>query len=135
MISLVSSSPHDCRSCSRHHARLSFRYVLKSPAGSRRRQTEVRMLSSSRSSLFSRRSPRLLLAAVAAPALIVMLSGCEREVAKEAPPPRPVRTIVVEKGGLGQTIVLTGQIEAEKEVALAFRIGGRIIERSVGTGD
>ena len=93
------------------------------------------MLSSSRSSLFSRRSPRLLLAAVAAPALIVMLSGCEREVAKEAPPPRPVRTIVVEKGGLGQTIVLTGQIEAEKEVALAFRIGGRIIERSAGTGD
>ena len=88
------------------------------------------MPSSSRSSLFSR-----LLAAVAAPALIVMLSGCEREVAKEAPPPRPVRTIVVEKGGLGQTIVLTGQIEAEKEVSLAFRIGGRIIERLVDTGD
>jgi RND family efflux transporter MFP subunit len=82
-----------------------------------------------------RHLPHLLLAAVAAPALVVMLSGCKREVTQEAPPPRPVRTIVVEKGGLGQTIVLTGQIEAEKEVALAFRIGGRIIERSVESGD
>ena len=72
---------------------------------------------------------------VAAPALVLILSGCEREVAQEAPPPRPVRTVVAEKGGLGGSIVLTGQIQAEKEVALAFRIGGRIIERSVSTGD
>jgi RND family efflux transporter MFP subunit len=64
-----------------------------------------------------------------------MLSGCKRETANEAPPPRPVRTVVVEKGGLGETVVLTGQIQAEKEVALAFRIGGRIIERLVETGD
>jgi hypothetical protein len=53
---------------------------------------------SSRSSLFSGQLPRLLLAA--APALILMLSGCKRETAEEAPPPRPVRTVVVEKGGL-----------------------------------
>ncbi|WP_407180837.1 efflux RND transporter periplasmic adaptor subunit [Bradyrhizobium sp. STM 3562] len=43
--------------------------------------------------------------------------------------------MVVGKGGLGQSIVLTGQIQAEKEVALAFRIGGRIIERTVDAGD
>jgi RND family efflux transporter MFP subunit len=67
--------------------------------------------------------------------LVLLLSGCKREVAQEAPPPRPVRTVVVEKGGLGQSIVLTGQIQAEKEVALAFRIGGRIIERLVDVGD
>ena len=91
------------------------------------------MLSSSNSSLFLQRPPRLLL--VAAPALVLMLCGCKQEVAKEAPPPRPVRAVVVEKGGLGQSIVLTGQIQAEKEVALAFRIGGRIIERSVDAGD
>ena len=91
------------------------------------------MLQSSRYSLSSHRLPGLLL--VAAPALVLILSGCKREVAQEAPPPRPVRTVVVEKGGLGGSIVLTGQIQAEKEVALAFRIGGRIIERSVGTGD
>jgi len=91
------------------------------------------MLSSSRPSLPSRRLPRLLLAL--APALVLSLSGCKREVANEPPAPRPVRTVVVEKGGLGQSIVLTGQIQAEKEVALAFRIGGRIIERSVDRGD
>ena len=73
--------------------------------------------------------------ALAALALVLTLAGCKREAAEEAPPPRPVRTVVVEKGGLGQSIVLTGQIQAEKEVALAFRIGGRIIERSVDRGD
>jgi RND family efflux transporter MFP subunit len=91
------------------------------------------MLQSSRYPLLSHRLPGLLL--VAAPALVLILSGCKREVAQEAPPPRPVRTVVAEKGGLGQSIVLTGQIQAEKEVALAFRIGGRIIERLVDGGD
>ena len=91
------------------------------------------MLLSSGSSWFSGRLPRMLL--VAAPALILMLSGCTRETAEGAPPPRPVRTVIVEKGGLAESIVLTGQIQAEKEVALAFRIGGRIVERSVDTGD
>src|ERR1700675_3999089 len=123
----------DGRPCHCHHARLFCRYVLKAPAGHPRSQPEVRMLSSSGSSLFPQRLPRLLL--VAAPALVLMLCSCKQEVAKEAPPPRPVRTVVVEKGGLGQSIVLTGQIQAEKEVALAFRIGGRIVERSVDTGD
>jgi RND family efflux transporter MFP subunit len=85
------------------------------------------------SSRFFRFYQRPLL--LAAPALVLMLGGCNREEAKDAPPPRPVRTVVVERGGLGQTIVLTGQIQAEKEVALAFRIGGRIIERAVDTGD
>ncbi|MBR0695522.1 efflux RND transporter periplasmic adaptor subunit [Bradyrhizobium lablabi] len=70
-----------------------------------------------------------------APALVLLLSGCKREVAQETPPPRPVRTVTVQKSGLGETVVLTGQIQAEKEVALAFRIGGRIIERLVDTGD
>src|SRR6201998_4623722 len=91
------------------------------------------MLWSFRRRLFTRRGARLLLVAV--PAIVVLLSGCKRETANEAPPPRPVRTVVVEKGGLGGSIVLTGQIQAEKEVALAFRIGGRIIERLADTGD
>jgi RND family efflux transporter MFP subunit len=77
------------------------------------------------------RGPVLVLALM----LLPVIAGCKREVVEEAPPPRPVRTVVVEKGGLGQTIALTGQIQAEKEVALAFRIGGRIVERSVDRGD
>jgi membrane fusion protein, multidrug efflux system len=79
-----------------------------------------------------RRQPVLAIALT----LVLVLAGCKPETAEEAPPPpRPVRTVVVEKGGLAESIVLTGQIQAEKEVALAFRIGGRIIERSVDTGD
>ena len=91
------------------------------------------MLFSSRSSASRLQLPGLLLAAL--PTLVLLLSDCNREVAQEPAPPRPVRSVVVEKGGLGQSIVLTGQIQAEKEVGLAFRIGGRIIERAVDTGD
>jgi RND family efflux transporter MFP subunit len=90
-------------------------------------------MSSSRSTPFSRHRPWLLLAA--APAFILTFAGCKREVADVAPLPRPVRTVVVEKGGLASSTVLTGQIQAEKEVTLAFRIGGRIIERSANAGD
>jgi membrane fusion protein, multidrug efflux system len=82
--------------------------------------------------ILSRSLTRLL---VAAPLLTLLLAGCKPEQAEAPPPPRPVRTIVAEKAGLGQTISLTGQIEAEKEVALAFRIGGRIIDRKVDRGE
>src|SRR6516225_1109018 len=79
-----------------------------------------------------RRRPRLLLAVAA---LALAAAGCKREAATEAAPPRPVRTVIAEKGELGQSIVLTGQILAEKESALAFRIGGRILSRSAEVGD
>jgi membrane fusion protein, multidrug efflux system len=42
--------------------------------------------------------------------------------------------VIAEKRDLGQLVALTGQILAEKETALAFRIGGRIIERLVDVG-
>ena len=67
-------------------------------------------------------------------ALALALAGCKAEKAAEAPPPRPVRTVIAEKSDLGQSVVLTGQILAEKEVALAFRIGGRIVERNADVG-
>ena len=93
------------------------------------------MLSSSRNCCSVWRRPRPPVLALAGMTLVVMLAGCKREVAEEAQPVRPVRTVIVEKAGLGETIVLTGQIQAEKEVALAFRIGGRIVERLADTGD
>ncbi|WP_294532641.1 efflux RND transporter periplasmic adaptor subunit [uncultured Rhodoblastus sp.] len=68
-------------------------------------------------------------------ALALAMAGCKSEKAAEAPPPRPVRTVIAEKSELGQSVVLTGQILAEKEVALAFRIGGRIIERKADVGN
>jgi RND family efflux transporter MFP subunit len=69
------------------------------------------------------------------PALTILLAGCERETKTEAPQARPVRTATAEKSELSQPVVLTGQIQAENEAAIAFRIGGRIIERSAGVGD
>ena len=74
-------------------------------------------------------------ALVVAPALALLLAGCNQEAKTEPPQPRPVRTVTVEKGVVGDSVMLTGDIRAENEVNLAFRIGGRIIERKGGVGD
>jgi RND family efflux transporter MFP subunit len=74
---------------------------------------------------------------LAASALILALtlSGCRRGGDDDKLPPRPVRTVTIEKGKFGENVEFTGSIQPENEVALSFRIGGRIIERFVGTGD
>ena len=71
----------------------------------------------------------------AALALLVLLAGCGRDASDEARDPRPVRALVVEKSKLGEIVELTGAIHPENEVALSFRIGGRMVERFVGSGD
>ena len=68
-------------------------------------------------------------------ALALLAAGCNQEAKTEPPLPRPVRTVTVEKGVVGDSVQLTGDIRAENEVNLAFRIGGRIIERKGGVGD
>jgi multidrug efflux pump subunit AcrA (membrane-fusion protein) len=80
---------------------------------------------------FSRELLRVLLLC---PALALQLAGCEQNAGASAPPVRPVRTTTAERGHVGEQVVLTGQISAEKESALAFRIGGRIIERLAEVG-
>jgi membrane fusion protein, multidrug efflux system len=65
----------------------------------------------------------------------MFLAGCGQETKIESAQVRPVRTVTAQKSELGELVVLTGQVEAENEAALAFRIGGRIIERSAGVGD
>src|SRR4051794_30532338 len=67
-------------------------------------------------------------------AVALLLEGCQ----EPAPPPpeaRPVRTITVERRAGGEIVTLTGQIRAEDEVSLAFRLDGRVIERRVNVGD
>jgi RND family efflux transporter MFP subunit len=64
-----------------------------------------------------------------------MLGGCDPGAEANPSPVRPVRTVTAERGHVGEQVVLTGQINAEKETALAFRIGGRIIERLADVGD
>lgn len=48
---------------------------------------------------------------------------------------RPVRVMTVEKREGGETVSLTGRIEAEDNVALSFRVGGRMVARAVNVGD
>jgi RND family efflux transporter MFP subunit len=66
---------------------------------------------------------------------VLVLAACHRETKDIAPEVRPVRTVTAAKREAGETTVLTGHVEAENEVALAFRISGRMIERRVNVGD
>ncbi|MBK5928612.1 efflux RND transporter periplasmic adaptor subunit [Rhodobaculum claviforme] len=67
--------------------------------------------------------------------LTAALSACREEEAAEAPELRPVRTVIVQETVAGQTITLSGTVESQVEVDLAFRIGGRLVERPVQVGD
>lgn len=77
------------------------------------------------------RAANLVLAA----ALLALLGACGS--GEEAPPPevRPVRAITIEKRDAGDTVALTGTVQAEAEINASFRIGGRLIERAVEVGD
>ncbi|HEX4261475.1 MAG TPA: efflux RND transporter periplasmic adaptor subunit [Acetobacteraceae bacterium] len=48
---------------------------------------------------------------------------------------RPVRTLTVEQGAVGENTSLTGQVRAKDQVDLAFRLDGRVIRRLVNVGD
>nr|WP_114948621.1 efflux RND transporter periplasmic adaptor subunit [Microvirga calopogonii] len=69
--------------------------------------------------------------------LLGLLGACQQA---EAPPPdirpvRPVRTVTVERRADEQSVTLTGHVQAQDEVSLAFRIDGRMLERPVNVGD
>jgi RND family efflux transporter MFP subunit len=65
---------------------------------------------------------------------LLCLTGCG-ESAPSVSPVRPVRSVVVEHKVQSELIVLTGQIRAQDEVNLAFRIDGKLAERLVSIGD
>ncbi len=65
----------------------------------------------------------------------LLLTACKRETDAEVVQPRPVRTVIAATGNAGETVTLTGHIEAQDEVPLAFRISGRMLERPVRVGD
>lgn len=70
------------------------------------------------------------------PALILLgLLGACQQAEAPAPEIRPVKTITVERRADEQSVSLTGQIRAQDEVSLAFRIDGRMLERPVNVGD
>jgi RND family efflux transporter MFP subunit len=63
------------------------------------------------------------------------LAGCRQ--AAEAPKEeiRPVRVVTIDRVNSGDSVQLTGTVQAETEVNLSFRIDGRMIERVVDVGD
>ena len=79
--------------------------------------------------------PGTRVAGLSAFALLALLAACKPVEEPEPEPIRPVRVTTVESREGGETVSLTGQIEAREEVNLSFRVGGRMIERSVNVGD
>jgi RND family efflux transporter MFP subunit len=67
--------------------------------------------------------------------VLALLAGCKPAEEALAPEVRPVRVVTIESGSGGDSASLTGRIQAESEVNLAFRIDGRMISRSVNVGD
>jgi len=65
---------------------------------------------------------------------LLAVVGCGRS-APPAPLIRPVLTTVIRYGTSGEPVTLSGQIQAQNQANLAFRIGGRLIERRVSLGD
>jgi len=67
--------------------------------------------------------------------MALLLGACEPANEAEAPQVRPVRVVTIEKGDSGEVVSLTGDIQAEDEASLAFRVSGRMIERFANVGD
>ncbi|MBS7811603.1 efflux RND transporter periplasmic adaptor subunit [Roseococcus pinisoli] len=67
--------------------------------------------------------------------LLAGLAACDDGAPAAAPDIRPVRVMSVDGRAGGELVSLTGTIQAETDVNLAFRIDGRMIERSVNVGD
>ena len=83
----------------------------------------------------ARATPGVRMAGLSALALIALLIACKPAEEPEPEPIRPVRVTTIETREGGETVTLTGQVEAQNEVSLSFRVGGRMIERSVNVGD
>ena len=67
--------------------------------------------------------------------LTAALAACREEEGAGAPELRPVRSVVVQETAAGETVTLSGTVESQIEVELAFRIGGRLVDRPVQLGD
>lgn len=66
--------------------------------------------------------------------LALMLASCGNEQVPQAEG-RPVGVVTVAAGQVSDDLQLSGEIQAKKDVGLAFRIGGRVLERPVNVGD
>jgi membrane fusion protein, multidrug efflux system len=68
-------------------------------------------------------------------AALAVLAACEPAAEQAVPEIRPIRVVTIEERTGGDTVSLTGTVQAQTTVNLAFRIEGRMIERLVNVGD
>ena len=73
--------------------------------------------------------------AVLAIIALPLLSSCNRATEPPAPEIRPVRVLTIAKGAAGDTIALTGTVQAQTEINKSFRIDGRLLDRNANIGD
>ena len=74
------------------------------------------------------RSSGRLCGIIASLLIAPLLAACEQAVEVPQASVRQVRTVEIEKRQVAENLSLTGRIEAEDEIALAFRLGGRVLE-------
>jgi membrane fusion protein, multidrug efflux system len=68
-------------------------------------------------------------------AILTFAAACGPAEEPAAPEIRPVRVLTIEERAGDDTVSLTGTVQAQMEVNLAFRIDGRMTERLVNVGD
>ncbi|MDI9239839.1 efflux RND transporter periplasmic adaptor subunit [Lysobacter sp. LF1] len=66
---------------------------------------------------------------------LAALAGCRRDSDEEQGEVRPVRVLTLDKSVRGDVFQLVGNVQAQREVNLSFRIGGRLADRLVDVGD
>jgi membrane fusion protein, multidrug efflux system len=67
--------------------------------------------------------------------VVVATAGCSQEKKAETPEPsRPVKTVRVAAAEVGRMLSYSGSVKARYDVSMAFRIGGKIVERKVDIG-
>ncbi|ARU95460.1 efflux RND transporter periplasmic adaptor subunit [Tatumella citrea] len=67
--------------------------------------------------------------------VVLLLTACDGKPEKQTAPPRPVRTITAPVAAGTGLLIRTGEIRPQDEVALGFRLDGRLLMRAVDVGD
>ena len=65
----------------------------------------------------------------------VLLAGCEEQKAPEKASIRPVRAMKVSDAALFQKRWFSGRAKATRELDLAFKVGGPLVEFAINVGD
>lgn len=65
---------------------------------------------------------------------LAALTGCNDEKVATEEPVRPVKIVEIDKPDAGRTLQYSGSIRARTEIAMGFRVDGKLVERLVDVG-